>query len=88
MKYRIEYRSSRIEGRTESSNGYVIQNLGGHFHEFDADNDADAQAKAPAEWQKVFAVAREFGLRTIGFVRLERVPDPTPIVLAWTPAAA
>lgn len=85
-KYRIEYRSSRYEG--EPGSRYVAQGTGGNFHEFDAANDADAQAKAPAAWQAVLAKARESKLRSVGFVRLERVPDSTPILVEWVPAAA
>ena len=85
MKYRIEYRSSRYEG--EPGERYVAQNLGGNFHEFEAVDDADAQAKAPAEWQAVYAKARNAKLRSVGFVRLERLPDPTPVALQWAPAA-
>lgn len=86
MKYRIEYRSSRYEG--EPGREYVVQGTGGNFHEFDATDDADAQAKAPAEWQAVIAKARAAKLRSVGFVRLERVPDSTPVAVKWTPAAA
>ena len=74
MKYRIEFRSSRFEG------GAVVQNIGGNFHEFDALDDADAQA--------VLAKAREAKLRSIGFVRLEHVPDSTPVPVEWVPSAA
>jgi hypothetical protein len=86
MKYRIEYRVSRYEG--EPGKRYVVQGTGGSFHEFDAADDADAQAKAPAEWRTVIAKAREAKLRSVGFVRLERVPDATPVAVEWTPAAA
>jgi hypothetical protein len=88
MKYRIEYRVSRYEG--ELGKRYVVQGTGGSFsfHEFDAVDDADAQAKAPAEWRAVIAKAREAKLRSVGFVGLEHVPDATPVAVEWTPAAA
>ncbi len=86
MKYRIEYRSSRYEG--EVGRSYVAQNTGGNFHEFEAVDDTDARTKAPAEWQAVLTKARQSKLRSVGFVRLERGPDPTPVDLQWTPAAA
>jgi hypothetical protein len=47
MKYRIEFRSSRYEGGPGER--YVAQDTGGNFHEFEAADDADAVAKAPAE---------------------------------------
>lgn len=83
----VKYKES-TEGASEFSTGYTVQNLGGNFHEFEAADDAEAQAKAPAEWQAVLAKARESKLRTVGFVRLERVPDPTPVAIQWSPAAA
>ena len=66
----------------------MVQGMGGNFHEFEAVDDADAQAKAPAEWQAIIAKAREAKLRSVGFVQLERVPDSTPIPVEWVPAAA
>ncbi len=83
MKYRIEYRSSWHEGPLRTQ--YVVQDTGGNFHEFEAADDADAQAQAHREWQAVIAMAEKVGLLSIGFVQLEHVPDPTPVVLQWKP---
>ena len=82
MKYRIEFRSSRYECSA------VIQNTGGNFHDFDASDDADAEAKAADEWQNVLAKARRSKLRSVGFVRLARLPNASPTALRWTPATA
>ncbi len=66
----------------------MAQGTGGNFHEFDAVDDSDAQAKAPTEWQAVLTKARVAKLRSVGFVRLERVPESTPVAVEWTPIAA
>ena len=79
MNYPIEYRSSWRDGEV------LVQDLGGNFHEFDAVDDADAHAKAQTEWRALMAKARERGLRSVGFVRLERAPNQVPVTLPWTP---
>ncbi|MBM3261693.1 hypothetical protein FJY93_04740 [Candidatus Kaiserbacteria bacterium] len=86
MKYRIEYRSSRYEG--EPGSRYVTQSLGGNFYEFEAVDDADAQAQLPAQWQALIVKATKAKLHTIGYVGLERVPDATPVAVECEPPAA
>lgn len=82
MKYRIEYRSFRHEGPLRMQ--YVAQDTGDNFHEFEAADDADAQTRASREWQAVIAKVAEH--LSVDFVRLERMPDPTPVTLRWKPA--
>lgn len=85
-KYRIEYRLSRYEGTPGRK--YIVQSLGGNYHEFEAADDTAAKIQAPAEWKKLLENARKAGLRSVGYVRLERIPDPSPVAVQWMPAAA
>ena len=82
-KYIIEYRSSHYEGAPGEQ--YVVQSLGGSFHEFEAVDDGAAQKRAPDEWKLLIENARKAGLRSVGFISLVRAPDPSPVPIAWAP---